>query len=215
MMYKWRRKTIHLSNQSLSKTRNSTSQPQLWSMETRHTVAEKQIFMKVFISCPTKPLILPQLLLSHIINQFRNPLSTTIHRQKKHNEKNSDFIPRPGTIITGAALQLWKQYSLTLPCNTLDRRRKKARKVKNKQHTVKKKKKGGKKKDYLCIRLRPLVPMITATGFTFSATLQIALPASPSTIRVTIFTCSRIYILMKSENYRDIVDLIHTGELAS
>jgi hypothetical protein len=25
----------------------------------------------------------------------------------------------PGTMIIGAALQLWKQYSLTLPCNTL------------------------------------------------------------------------------------------------
>jgi len=25
----------------------------------------------------------------------------------------------PGTIMTGADLQLWKQYSLTLPCSTL------------------------------------------------------------------------------------------------
>jgi len=61
-------------------------------------------------------------------------------------------------MIIGAALQLWKQYSLTLPCSTL------------------------------WIRPLPRVPRMTAAGFSRSASRHITFPTSPSTIRALVRT---------------------------
>lgn len=52
----------------------------------------------------------------------------------------------------------------------------------------KKKKKRQQRETDLWIKLRPLVPITTAAGFNLSASLHIALPASPSTILAFDFT---------------------------
>ena len=96
-----------------------------------------------------------------------------------------EIIPFPGTIMTGADLQLWKQYSLTLPCSTL-----KVQQQWEREREIERERwrEGGRMN--LWIMPLPLVPMTTAAGFNFSASLHIVLPVSPSTIRALVLTYS-------------------------
>lgn len=88
--------------------------------------------------------------------------------------------------MTGADLQLWKQYSLMLPCSTLHNN------PKGESHQIKTQITTSTCSyiniSNLLTKLRPRVPIITAAGFSLSASLQITLPASPSTTRATLFT---------------------------
>jgi len=125
----------------------------------------------------------------------------TLHLNWKYNNhclppiflQSTDCSPAslPGTMITGAALQLWKQYSLTLPCSTL------------------------------WIRPLPRVPRMTAAGFSRSASRHITFPASPSTIRALVRTLQNPgtcinplrKIWKRSKNRNSQMCILHTSSI--
>lgn len=120
-------------------------------------------------------------------------------------------VPFPGTIMTGADLQLWKQYSLTLPCSTLHWENPKSR-IKTK---ITIKKNSSQIYSNLLTKPRPRVPIMTAAGFNISASLQITLPASPSTTRATLFTYNittnhQMDRLSRPELFQEITRLSYT-----